>query len=315
MSASVQCTSACFCFSGSEWLNSRFMNTLDACLETCPGACVRPAACIMALLLRVQHLELIRERAALGKDFERRDSFTTASPGTRCPSPALRSGLGSSAAGKPAGVSCSSSKSPSSQQQLSSPPAQQPNASKQAAVPIATSASHCGTSDRGVAVAASKLNAAAPCFCPAAAAVTGGAGASRLVSKTGSYKGLQVTPAEPDTGCSSSSLQAPGDAVAAAASAGRAAPGALSRPATPPGTSSSSKHTTAAGSRAAAAPTSPSSPAAAPVPLPAEVLAHLQGHSQSIEEAGFTPASCLRTSIKGARRRMAKARRMLLQPG
>jgi hypothetical protein len=51
------------------------------------------------------------------------------------------------------------------------------------------------------------------------------------------------------------------------------------------------------------------------VPLPAEVLAHLQGHSQSIEEAGFTPASCLRTSIKGARRRMAKARRMLLQPG
>ncbi|WIA28636.1 hypothetical protein OEZ86_011173 [Tetradesmus obliquus] len=32
---------------------------------------------------RVRHLELIRERAALGKDFERRDSFTAASPGTR----------------------------------------------------------------------------------------------------------------------------------------------------------------------------------------------------------------------------------------
>eukprot|EP00775_Hariotina_reticulata_P010480 gene10480-10639_t len=57
----------------------------------------------------------------------------------------------------------------------------------------------------------------------------------------------------------------------------------------------------------------PASPAAI-TPLPSEVAADLEGHSQSIAQAGFLPASCQRTSLRGARRRMAKARTRLLEP-
>ncbi|KAF6263637.1 hypothetical protein COO60DRAFT_379382 [Scenedesmus sp. NREL 46B-D3] len=266
---------------------------------------------------RIQHLELIRERAALGKDFERRDSFTAASLATRCPSPALRPAASSSAAGGVAGKAAGSSGGLSSQLHTRSLQVQQLTAKQRTALPRASSApdgSSTSSSSCCASVATSKLNAAAPSFCPAAGG--GAAAASGPVCRSGRFKALQVIPGDADTRCSSSSsssLPAP-----TAAAAVTAAPN-ICRPVTPTGgsgSSSSSKLACAAGGRPQAAPSPPASPAAAAAPpLPAEVLAQLQGHSQSIEEAGFTPGRCLRASIKGARRRMAKARRMLLQPG
>lgn len=50
--------------------------------------------------------------------------------------------------------------------------------------------------------------------------------------------------------------------------------------------------------------------------LPCDVFNQLQGNSQSIAAAGLTAApTSIRSSMKGARRRMAKARHRMQQPG
>ncbi|KAF8072639.1 hypothetical protein HT031_000299 [Scenedesmus sp. PABB004] len=233
---------------------------------------------------RLRHLSMIRERAALGKDFERRDSFT-GSPAARWPSaaalPAARPAAGGATA---AGVAAEQER-------------QQPRL-HEGRPPVAPAGGGGGTSQSlaasllggpapvsTVPPRPSKLNAAAPCFLPTAA-------------------GSCPAPGAPSPGAGG-----PGSAGADASLAvGRPPSGQLSRPHTPAG---SSPAATPGGSRGASP--APVSPAAAP--LPGEVLAQLQGHSQSIAEAGITPASSLKSSIKGARRRMAKARRKLLEQG
>lgn len=50
--------------------------------------------------------------------------------------------------------------------------------------------------------------------------------------------------------------------------------------------------------------------------LPCDVFSQLQGHSQSIAAAGLSAApSSIKSSMKGARRRMAKAKHRMQQPG
>jgi hypothetical protein len=62
-------------------------------LTTCWGSSRRRLTALSCALPRLRHLELIRERAALGKDFERRDSFSAGGPH---PSPGAHALLGAS---------------------------------------------------------------------------------------------------------------------------------------------------------------------------------------------------------------------------
>eukprot|EP00879_Flechtneria_rotunda_P024420 GHRR01025888.1.p1 GENE.GHRR01025888.1~~GHRR01025888.1.p1 ORF type:complete len:610 (+),score=296.05 GHRR01025888.1:60-1832(+) len=208
---------------------------------------------------RLQHLELIRERAALGKDFERRDSFTAAN--SRSSSPTVQLNTSSSSSDS----NCKSSSQLMQQRSLqsrSSSPVTHRNStcssSAAACVPSSTTAIAAAIECTTTSSKTSRLNAAAPCFCPGAAVTPAVAVAASSVVSVASCE-IYL-----------------GKAAAAVARLNNSIEDAS---------------------------------------LPCEGFQQLQGHSQSIAEAGFTPASSLRTSKKGARRRMAKARRVLLEPG
>lgn len=206
---------------------------------------------------RLKHLELIRERAALGKDAERKDSFVVTSPGSSSQWPVELLGR---------------------QQQPEELLASLPEKALNTATAV-------GDASVTIALKASKLNAAAQVFCPKST------GCVRYDSN--------LIPC--------GSLNIKGDALNSCSSQRRSC-SPVGNSAASNISSSRERHPGTRGSSPM-----PTSPAAAA--LPAVVLQQLRGKSQSIDAAGITPAGAHKNSIKGARRRMARCRRKLLEPG
>lgn len=205
---------------------------------------------------------MIRERAALGKDLERRDGSSPAS-GSRSPSPALLLG-----------------KQHQQRQQLElqlsvAQPTAADTAAKQPAVPAARS---------------SKLNAAAAAFVPASISSSR---ASSVVDAQHSHCAASLgSNGNSSSGSSSSQQQLSSSQISTYSSSVDEHPGTSTRGSSPV----------------------PFVPGVL-IPQPAAILQQLKGHSQSVDQAGITPAGTHKSSIKGARRRMAKCRRKLLDPG
>lgn len=203
---------------------------------------------------RLRHLDMIKERAALSKDLDRRDNSSTVCAGSRSSSPTYL--LFKQQLQQQHGSSLNQTASRSAKA-----------ASLQKSIPAINKQS--------------MLNAAAPEFCPASrlrdcstcdsqahaslASVVGGS--DSLVSEQQSFSDISSV-----CGSKDSRLGSRGSSPV------------------------------------------PSNTAAA-YPPPAVVLQQLKGNSQSIDQAGFMPAGSHKNSIKGARRRMAKCRRKLLEPG
>jgi hypothetical protein len=230
---------SCHCLSISMSLVLSFILPLrdsvhSAATATCRHVC------------RLRHLEMIRERAALGKDFERRECFPA---WARSPSPVSSHHLAAVTVGDAVGDAVGANSSHLEQQEQHKI--------------MMNSASEVGM---------------------------GGDGNGHLACSEPEGRSPQAASADARRSHCRDAPQPPTNNAAA--------------PLSPSGTTTTT---------AAAAP-APASPVGAAATLPLDVIEQLRGHSQSLERGGFMPSTCMRTSIKAARRRMAKARRRLLQP-